>query len=246
MVLREEFDSTGNWFFRWRSYLPLVMIGIFLLALGELECPSDNEEIDEPWELFCLTVSFLGLGIRIFTIGHTPNGTSGRSTKGLVADSLNTTGIYSVVRNPLYLGNFFMGLGPALFAQVWWLVLIYSLIFFIYYERIIFAEEVYLSNKFGDEYLSWVNMTPVIVPKYRDYRKPILPFSVKNVLKREYNGFFVVIVVFFVLKVAYGLIVEKEFEVDLMFAIILGVGFIVWITLRTLKKKTTLLNVDGR
>ncbi|MGC9453013.1 MAG: methyltransferase family protein, partial [Oceanipulchritudo sp.] len=51
-------------------------------------------------------------------------GTSGRNTKQQVAYSLNTTGFYSVVRNPLYLGNFFMYLGIALFTHHWWLVLV--------------------------------------------------------------------------------------------------------------------------
>jgi len=246
MALREEFESTGNWLFRWRSYLPLIMIGIFLLALREYEYPGHSEYLDHLWEAFCLTVSFLGLSIRIFTVGHTPKGTSGRNTREQVADTLNTSGIYSVVRNPLYLGNFFMGIGIALFAHLWWLTLIYILVFWLYYERIIFAEEVYLRNKFGDEYLEWANVTPVIVPKLRNYRKPNLPFSLRNVLRREYNGFFAVIVVMFILEVAGDLIYENKFDPDLMWYILFCIGLIVWISLRTLKKYTTLLNVQGR
>jgi protein-S-isoprenylcysteine O-methyltransferase Ste14 len=149
MALKEEFERTGNWLFRWRSYLPLMMIAIFLLALREYEYPGNSENLDHLWEIFCLIVSFIGFGIRVFTVGHTPKGTSGRNTKEQVAETLNTSGIYSVVRNPLYLGNFFMGLGLALFAHLWWLTLIYILVFWLYYERIIFAEEEYLRNKFG-------------------------------------------------------------------------------------------------
>jgi len=246
MPLREEFESIGNWLFRWRSYLPLVMIGIFLMALREYEYPGHSEVLDHLWEGFCLIVSFFGLGIRIFTIGHSPKRTSGRNTGKQVADTLNTSGIYSVVRHPLYLGNFFMGLGPALFVHLWWLTLIYILSFWLYYERIIFAEEAYLREKFGDEYLAWASVTPAFVPNLRNYTKPNLPFSLRNVLKREYNGFFAVIIVLFILECAGELIAENRFEVDLMWAILLGVGFIIWITLRTLKKKTTLLNVEGR
>lgn len=141
MALREEFEKTGNWLFRWRSYLPLIVIGIFLLSLREYEYPGRSEQLDHIWEAICLIISFVGLGIRFFTIGHTPKGTSGRNTKKQVAETLNTTGIYSIVRNPLYLGNFFMGLGIALFAHLWWLTLIYILLFWLYYERIIFTEE---------------------------------------------------------------------------------------------------------
>ena len=150
MALKEDFENTGNWLFRWRSYLPLIMISIFLLALREYEYPGNSEYLDHLWEVFCLIVSFIGLGIRVFTVGHTPKGTSGRNTKGQVAETLNTSGTYSVVRNPLYLGNFFMGLGLAMFAHLWWLTLIYILTFWLYYERIIFTEEEYLRNKFGN------------------------------------------------------------------------------------------------
>ena len=124
MILKEEFEKTGNWLFRWRSYLPLTVIGIFLLALRDYESPGPGEYSELLWEVFCLNVCFFGISIRILTIGRTPKGTSGRNTKKQVADTLNTTGVYSVVRNPLYLGNFFMWLGLALFAHLWWLTLI--------------------------------------------------------------------------------------------------------------------------
>ena len=34
MALREELRKQGNWLFRWRSYLPLIMIVIVLLAMS--------------------------------------------------------------------------------------------------------------------------------------------------------------------------------------------------------------------
>lgn len=246
MALREEFENTGNWLFRWRSYLPLAVIGIFLLALRDYEHPGHSERLDHIWEVACLMVSFLGLGIRILTIGHTSKGTSGRNTKCQVAETLNTTGIYSVVRNPLYLGNFFMGLGIGLFAHLWWLTLIYILIFWLYYERIIFAEEAFLREKFGDEYLEWASRTPAIFPRFSQYKNANLPFSLRNVLRREYNGFFAVIVVFFILETVGEILAEGRLEFDAGWLIILGIGFVVWIILRSLKKHTNVLNVEGR
>jgi len=246
MALREEFERTGNWFFRWRSYLPLAVIAIFLLALRDYEYPGHSERLDHLWEAFCLIVSFFGLGIRIFTIGYTPKGTSGRNTKKQVADTLNTTGMYSIVRNPLYLGNFFMGFGIALFANHWWLTLIYILAFWLYYERIIFAEEAYLRENFGNEYLDWANVTPVFIPKLRKYKKADLPFSIKNVLRRKYNGFFAVIIVMFLLETVGEFFAVGEFDYDVGWVVLLSIGFIIWLTLRTLKKYTTLLNVEGR
>jgi protein-S-isoprenylcysteine O-methyltransferase Ste14 len=226
--------------------LPLIVIAIFLLALREYEYPGHSEKLDHIWEVVCLLVSFLGLGIRIVTIGHTPRGTSGRNTKKQVAETLNTTGLYSVVRNPLYLGNFFMWLGIALFAHLWWLTLIYILVFWLYYERIIFAEEAYLRDKFGNEYLEWANKTPAFIPKLSQYRKANLPFSLRNVLRREYNGFFAVIVILFVLETVGEIFVKGRLEFDLGWIFLLGIGFVVWMVLRSLKKYTKVLYVEGR
>jgi protein-S-isoprenylcysteine O-methyltransferase Ste14 len=67
---------------------------------------------DGLWEAICVAVSLVGLGIRIATVGHAPGGTSGRRTVGgPSALALNTSGMYSVVRHPLYLGNYFQWLG---------------------------------------------------------------------------------------------------------------------------------------
>jgi protein-S-isoprenylcysteine O-methyltransferase Ste14 len=243
-ILREEFENTGNWLFRWRSYLPLIIIGLFLFAVHKYEYPGNSERIDHLWEAFCLIISFFGLGIRVFTIGYTPKRTSGRNARKQVAETLNTKGMYSVVRNPLYLGNFFMGLGIALFAYLWWLIIIYILVFWLYYERIIFAEEAYLIDKFGNEYLEWANSTPVFIPKLSKYQKPDLPFSLRNVLKREYNGFFAVIL--FILETVGEIYAEGKFDFDFGWLLLLGIGFTVWLVLRSLKKYTTVLHVDGR
>lgn len=62
-------------------------------------------------------LSVLGFWIRSVAIATTPKGTSGRNTKeGQVAESLNTTGIYSMIRHPLYLGNYLMWIGIVLFT----------------------------------------------------------------------------------------------------------------------------------
>jgi protein-S-isoprenylcysteine O-methyltransferase Ste14 len=119
-------------------------------------------------------------------------------------------------------------------------------VFWLYYERIIFAEEAYLRNKFGSEYLAWANHTPVIIPSFRYYRKPELSFSFRNVLRREYNGFFAVIVCLFLFETLGDLVLNHRLEFDGGWIVGLVIGFLVWSTLRTLKKRTKLLNVEGR
>jgi protein-S-isoprenylcysteine O-methyltransferase Ste14 len=246
MTLREEFEKSGNWLFRHRSNLPLLMIGIMILSMRNFHYLGHSEMLDRLWEGFCFFVSFLGLGIRILTIGHTPGGTSGRNTREQIADTLNTSGMYSIVRHPLYLGNFFIWLGISLFAHQWKLTLICILFFWVYYERIMFAEEAYLMRKFGKSFDDWANKTPAFIPNFKKWKKPELPFSLRNVLKREYNGFFVIILSMFSLEMIGNIFAEGKLKFDLIWCIILAIGFLVWTTLRTLKKKTMLLHVEGR
>ena len=138
-------------------------------------------------ETISLGVSFCGLIVRCQVVGYTPQGTSGRNTREQIAETLNTTGIYSAVRHPLYLANFLIGLGLSMFTLVWWFVVVYILAFWLYYERIMLAEERFLRERFGDEFTSWAQVTPVFVPNFSRYVRPKLSFSFRNVLRREYN-----------------------------------------------------------
>lgn len=246
MPLIEEFEKSGNWLFRWRSYLPLALLLLFVFSMQGFTYLGGNALWDLIWNVFCLAVSLFGLGIRIYTIGHTPAATSGRNTKKQVADALNTSGIYSMVRHPLYLGNFFMFLGLSLYAHNWWATAVFCLMFWLYYERIMLAEEAFLRRKFGEIYVLWADKTPPFFPRFVSYRKAELPFSWKKVLRREYNGFFALIISMFILETYSEFIVNGHFSWNPLWLSILALGFLTWLILRTLKKKTKLLIEKGR
>ncbi len=246
MALKEEFKKTGDWLFKWRSYLPLPLVAVLLVACRNFEYPYGSHALDVLWEIFCLSISFLGLAIRIFTIGYVPGGTSGRSTKGQIANVLNTAGIYSIVRHPLYLGNFFIWLGISLFPRLWWLSLIIILIFWLYYERIMFAEEEFLQEKFGDSFSAWADHTPAFIPRWKDWTRPDLPFSFKHAIKREYGGFFAIIVTFTVLASVAETSLNGQLVLDRFWIIIFGIGLAIYLTIRVINKYTTWLNVEGR
>lgn len=246
MALQEEFKRTGNYLFRWRSYLPLLLIILILAGLKTAGYSEHNIKWNQLWKMFCLFISFFGLGIRIFTIGYISKGTSGRNVKKQIADTLNTTGIYSIVRHPLYLGNFFIWFGISLFFQLWWMSLIFILIFALYYERIMFAEEEFLRNKFGKSFLQWAELTPAFLPKFKNWKSTNSTFSIKKVLGREYSGFFGIIASFTLLEIIENVFVEAKIRLDFMWIILFTVGLLIYITLRTLKKKTKILNIRGR
>jgi protein-S-isoprenylcysteine O-methyltransferase Ste14 len=128
----------------------VVAIPIFLAFLPSFTYLGATHEANEIWQMFCLAISFMGLAIRILTVGRAPLGTSGRNTREQVANTLNTTGIYSLVRHPLYLGNYLILIGMALWPHIWWLAVLTSCFFALYYERIMLAEEAFLREKFGE------------------------------------------------------------------------------------------------
>jgi protein-S-isoprenylcysteine O-methyltransferase Ste14 len=246
MPLREEFSKTGDFLFRWRSYLPLLMIIVILLAMPHFEYPGHSEKLDDMWEIFCMFISCLGIGIRVLTIGYAPEGTSGTNTRGQVAEVLNTTGMYSIVRNPLYLGNFIIWFGLAMFFRLWWFSLIVTLIFWVYYERIIFAEEEYLREKFGESYLKWAQKTPVFIPNIRNWRRSEMTFSYRTALRNEYKSFFAMIVSYIFLEILGDVFAKHKLELDSFWLIILSVSSIFFIVTMIVKIKTRVLDVEGR
>jgi protein-S-isoprenylcysteine O-methyltransferase Ste14 len=246
MTLQQKFEKSGNWLFRWRSFLPLVMIALFAIAIRDFYRPFADPQMDLIWELVCLSVSLVGLAIRVIAGGYVPSGTSGRNTKKQAASVLNTTGVYSVVRHPLYLGNFIIWLGLSLFVRVWWFSAVVILTFWLYYEKIMFAEERFLEKKFGDEFLEWAAHTPAFFPRWRNYQASVLPFSWKTALAKEYSTLFSITLSFTVLDIVSDLLTSGQVEVDPVWVGIFGITLLFYVIVRILKKFTNLLKVEGR
>ena len=210
-----------------------------------------GEAVEEGWDGLALFVSLCGLAVRVLTVGFVPGSTSGRNTTEQRAAVLNTSGAYSVVRNPLYLGNFLILLGFALATMSWWFTLIACLAFALYYERIIHAEEGFLCDRFGDDYRRWAERTPAFLPALRLWRRPSLPFSLRTVLRREYNGFYLVVVVFVTMDLAGDMLAEGESFADWLagdpaWPALFLAGTALYALVRLLKKYTGLLAVPGR
>jgi protein-S-isoprenylcysteine O-methyltransferase Ste14 len=246
MTLYRHQVKIGNWLFRWRSYLPLLLLIVLLPGFSEFSYIKQSHRYDYIWEIACLFVSFFGFFIRCYTIGYVPEGTSGRNEKDQKADSLNTDGIYSLTRNPLYFGNFFMYLGATMFVRLWWVCLIYGLLFMVYYERIILSEEEFLKKKYGKKFDEYTDRTPVFLPSVKNWSPQNLPFSFRNVLKREYPGFFGLIASFTIMEIIGDFFIHNRIIIDSIWLVFFLFGLLVYITLRTLKKKTKFLHVKGR
>jgi len=250
MALQESLEKQGNWLFKYRGKLPLLLLALVILLFIRTELYPDTFILEEtPYEVYyerlCLFLCLFGLAIRAYTVGHTPANTSGRNEKAQLADHLNTTGIYSLVRHPLYLGNFFMWFGLAMMTGHLWFLVGFCIFYWIYYERIMFAEEQFLRKKFGLAYLDWAENTPAFFPSLnlKKFRRPAYPFSLKKVLRQEKDGLVAVAVLFALFNII-GEWVEDELDFGLLvFATLIG---IVYLTLKFLKSYTRVLHQEGR
>lgn len=251
MALIEEMKKQGDFMFRYRSFLPIPLLLAGIIYHIYIHTIDVSNVPGVYYYFICFGVSFLGLVIRAFTIGYTPKNTSGRNTKQQVAENVNSTGIYSIVRHPLYLGNFFMWLGLAMVSFSFWFTLTFILFYWIYYERIMFAEEAFLRGKFGEEYIRWAENVPAFIPDFKLWKPSKTFFSFRNVIKRETTGFFLLVFLIFLFEYTHEIMLNGY-----NFAELSPVGhFWFWffvfaalfyLIIRIIRKNTQWLTVMGR
>ena len=231
--------------YRWRGYLPLLMAPVLVMGFWNFRYPGGSHFLDTLWELVCLGVSMTGLLVRFLVMGYSPKGSSyvGESTARPLEGSLKTTAMYSLCRNPLYLGNFLMALGVFLFTQSLLVVVVYVFAFWLYYERLILGEEEFLSRQFGQEYLRWTERTPLLIPKFSLWVKPESPFSWRRALRREYKRVFGVVGIMALFEMIGDLVVEGKIEPDPVWFALFAAALAFYLSGLILKRKTRLLDV---
>jgi len=83
---------------------------------------------------------------------------------------LATTGAYSLVRHPLYLGNFLILGGFALACGQWGVIaLAFGFVLF-YYPAAVRYEDNKLARIFGEEWQAWSNTVPAVFPSHLRWR----------------------------------------------------------------------------
>jgi protein-S-isoprenylcysteine O-methyltransferase Ste14 len=156
-----RFQSLGAFFFRFRGQLPFFFVAVLLpLAFGfQMELFPGEFLLHMKVSSMCFI--WIGLILRVIVVGFKAPHTSGRNRHEQVAQSLNTTGPYSITQHPLYLGSFLIWIGVSIPMN--------NLIFFLgtilfsmgFFTMLIREESSFLSEKFGDLYAEWSKRTPV-------------------------------------------------------------------------------------
>ena len=253
MSLSLQLERQGKWLFRHRGVFGTVLLPPITVALRWPGLPVSawSDAAQQHLAQAGLGVSVLGLLLRAWIVGFVPGGTSGRNAREQRAHALNTRGAYAVVRHPLYLANAVILLGFALGIGSLWFLAVFALGYALFIERVIAAEEAFLAASYGEEHALWAARTPLFWPKPALWQTNVLPFSLRTVLRREYNGVMGVALGFFAIAlvrdVGYGGMTLPDWcaQRPLWCGLLLA-GLAVFVLLRTLKRATRLLHVAGR
>lgn len=166
-----------NFFFKNRSYTP-IPLALLIIYFSRPALPY-------LWYgLVCLAI---GEFIRFWAVSYAGGIT--RTTK-VGAPSLCSSGPFSHVRNPLYIGNLFLFSGVVLVAgapNIWILLGVTWGFFLTQYTLIISLEEKILVSLFGDEYNTYRNNVPRLFPRFSQWKNEDnrAPMSFVETLKTE-------------------------------------------------------------
>ena len=240
--LLARIPGSGDVLFRRRGLMPLLLVPLFALGLADARLPGTLPLASRLWQGLAVALALAGLGIRVAAVGTAPAGTSERSTTSPRASRLRTTGLYSVVRHPLYLGNSLVAIGLACFTAAWAVPVIVALLALLYHERIAAREEAFLEERFGAEFTRWAERVPAFLPRPGGYVRGDTPFRWRRVLRSEFHGLFVIGSVLFALDLARSALAAGRLVFDPLWTAFFIFAAAVFIVCSLLKKHTTLLD----
>jgi len=141
----------GGWLFRHRTSIP-VPLAIAVLALPAGEAPRSKLLI-----AIGIGLTAIGEAIRLWAVHHIGAISRTRSDR---LGPLVASGPFSLVRNPLYVGNIALWAGFAAAAGLLWFVPVVVLLLAVEYHAIVRWEEQLLEGRYGNEYRSYLARVP--------------------------------------------------------------------------------------
>lgn len=166
----------GKWFFKNRDYTPIPLIIILLIW-------SDPTVFSATLGVLMVV---LGELIRIYSVSFI--GTVSRTRSDSLGQKLVDTGPFAIVRNPLYVGNFFVSVGFAVFSGKFWVIALTIILFAVQYYFVVKYEESNLTKVFGEAYHNYRSRVPAFVPRNLPALQDIeWPAEYSHALKSEKN-----------------------------------------------------------
>ena len=152
-----------RWIYRYRGVL---LAPPLLLALFSAFHETESRLV---WPLG-IALFLLGTGIRVLAQQHIHHRIKARQ-------DLTTTGLYSIVRNPLYVANTLICLGAVVVSEEIWFVPIMLLYCCGLYSLVVRYEEACLLKEYGEPYRKYLSEVPRWLPRTLRFRSggPVNP-----------------------------------------------------------------------
>jgi protein-S-isoprenylcysteine O-methyltransferase Ste14 len=132
----------GAWLFRYRSFLPVPLALILLIVRAGA---IDGAALIAAGALIVIA----GQMLRLWAVRHIGTISRTRTTR---YGPLMTAGPYAIVRSPLYVGNWLLWTGFAVWSRLLWMVPVAWLVFFVQYRAIARWEASFIRSKYPDGY----------------------------------------------------------------------------------------------
>lgn len=87
-------------------------------------------------------------------------------------DEVVRAGVFSIVRNPLYVFSFIATVGAGLQSGMLLITAILIIAFVMYYPLVVAKEEAFLENKFGENYAKYKQEVPRWIPNFKLWNEP--------------------------------------------------------------------------
>jgi protein-S-isoprenylcysteine O-methyltransferase Ste14 len=147
----------GGWLFKKRTSIPVP------LALALLLIPPSSAATSLSTRLSALGVLVVAIGelLRLWGVHHI--GVISRTRSDRLGPLIDT-GPFSLVRNPLYLGNILLWVGFAVSARLAWVAPLIVLLLGLEYHAIVRWEEQLLATRIGAPYVDYTRRVPRWLP----------------------------------------------------------------------------------
>ncbi len=171
-------EKFSKFIFKYRSYTPIP----FLLVMLYYQQAT-------PLSLVVgFAISLTGEFFRLW--GVSVAGSETRTTGDPGGTYLVVSGAFAHLRNPLYLGNILLytGIGIMSMALFPYLQIVAIIYFYFQYRVIIWSEEKYLQETFGEDFEDYKRNVPRFIPRFSSYKngKVVQPkFDISKGLKSE-------------------------------------------------------------
>jgi protein-S-isoprenylcysteine O-methyltransferase Ste14 len=176
----------GDKLFHYRNYIfPLFYLFLFLPSR-----PLFN--ISTLTIIVGFIVAISGQALRIATIGLVYIIRGGKNRR-IYAEGLVTEGLFAHCRNPLYVGNILIIAGLGIISGSMLFNLVLTPLFIFFYHAIVSAEENFLRNKFGDDYIRYTSDVNRWLPDFKGLSSTVssMNFNWQRVFIREYTSIFI-------------------------------------------------------